>query len=60
MLKYCKHSVTPYTTLQYCIKVTIMHYDILEIILQNISVLTKIEERLRDITHFSLAEFCTT
>lgn len=37
-----------------------MYYDIIKIILQNISVLTKMKQRLKDITHFRLIEFCTT
>lgn len=37
-----------------------MHYDITEMILQTIAVLTKIKERPKDIPHFRLAGFCTS
>lgn len=57
MLKYCKHSESPHPTLQYCIKIPIWHHDIIKIILKNISVLTKIKERLKDISQLRLTDF---
>lgn len=42
------------------LKMTLMHSDTTEMILQTISVLTKIKEKLKDVSHFRLAGFCTS